>query len=1327
MLKTLMILFAYTGLTANAQTLVNVAPNVSSVTASYTAAWNNLNAVNNQTAGFGLAGGGLPALGNSETWGSWSNTRPASQWLSYEWSDSVSVNKVSVYFWCDNAGSTAGDGVAMPSSWKIQYMNSSSSEWQDVTLSDGQAYPLNIASVNAVEFEPVKTKTLRLFLNASTDGTSYAALGVTEWEVYSEFADPSVLVNASKIVLSDVRGKSTATLNVKGINIPEEGIDVAFKNGLSGVELSAAHISQLEAQSVGGYNLTMTFNSVEGTSAFDTLTFLTGSTHKDIVVNTSRDNDCFQEKVLNLIYDPRFLTMDRYSTWSNPPTLVTLSDGEDIKCGATCLKLNGTSGIESPNMYFDAVEYKLSGWIKTNGTFETGIYGNGGVFTSTDDATVEQARDYIYFLIPDTEGEWQFFEHTFSVANPVGGGAWVNNGHNETATTVYLDNWQIYDASDSLSSDTGGTHEYHDYPIEPVSFTEVKLNDAFWSPRILQNQETTIPIALNQCYITGRVDNFKKAGGLMPGYFSTEYTFDDTDIYKILEGMSYSIQSLPNKELEKQMDTLIYYIEKAQEEDGYLYTARTAGEPGNLHDWVGAQRWEKDPDLSHELYNCGHLYEAAVAHYNATGKRSLLDIAIKSADLLVKDFLVGGLTYEPGHQIVEMGLVKLYRVTGNKDYLELAKYFLDLRGTKGVMRKEYSQSHLPVVKQTEAVGHAVRAVYMYSGMADVAALTNNPSYLHAIDTIWGNVVDKKYYITGGIGAKHDGEAFDHNYVLPNKEAYCETCAAIGNVYWNHRMFLMHGQSKYYDVIERTLYNGIISGISLSGNLFFYPNPLESDGEYLFNQGANTRKEWFGCACCPSNLCRFVPSMPGYIYAQKSDSIYVNLYVQGESTISLNEDTVRITQVTNYPWEGNVSLTVNPETSKAFSLLLRVPGWAKNNPVPGELYRYLDATVNNITLSVNDEPVEYELNADGYIVLTRTWTSDDVIQINFPMDVHRTVANELVEEDAGKVSLERGPIVYTLEWPDNGGHVLNSVIEDNNQITAVSEPEWMNGVVSLQIDGKIATADRETNTIVLQDKKLKAIPYYAWSNRGPGEMAVWIARSSAHAEATPATDTLVYDVRVKPEYGPDNTVYPFNTVVINDQLLNDAFGLSTAELRSSFGSTLKYAALSPAGTLNTNSTATNPGHWFDPDGYVTNWNSNSVVFSEFDISNLSFKIGLFPGLSDEGDTYTVSQALTYSTGTMARRVVFKFDVMVTNATGIDTDKRPEEQTALIYSAGDQLVVTNILSDTGIRIHDISGRQFFNRLAGAARFTIKLPSGIYIVTAGNTRQKVLIVGK
>jgi len=631
-----------------------------------------------------------------------------------------------------------------------------------------------------------------------------------------------------------------------------------------------------------------------------------------------------------------------------------------------------------------------------------------------------------------------------------------------------------------------------DYPIQPVSFVSVKFNDAFWAPRIKLNQDVTIPIALGHCYNTGRVDNFKKAAGLMPGYFNTQFTFDDTDIYKILEGASYSIQMFPNKALELRMDTLIGYIQKAQEPDGYLYTARTAGEPGKMHEWVGKKRWENDPDLSHELYNCGHLYEAAVAHYLSTGKRSLLDVAIKNADLLVKDFGPGKLAYEPGHQIVEMGLVKMYRVTGKKEYLDLAKYFLDLRG-KG-RSGEYSQTHKPVIEQDEAVGHAVRAAYMYSGMADVAALTGDVSYLKAIDKIWENVTGKKMYITGGTGATGNGEAFGDNYELPNMSAYCETCAAIANVYWNYRLFLLHGESKYYDVLERTLYNGVISSTSLSGDHFFYPNPLESVGQH-------SRSTWFGCACCPSNVCRFMPSIPGYVYARKDDKLYVNLFVESESDITIAKNSVHITQKTGYPWCGDVNITITPQKAKTFTMMVRVPGWAKNQPVPSDLYSYLNPDNSTVKLKINGSETAYLIGEDGYIALSRKWKKGDNIELSFPMQVKRVLANDKVEDDRGKVSLERGPIVYCLEWPDNDDKVLNSVLGDYVSVAANFMPGELNGIVRLEAKAKSSRKD-QNQQIIVKDKTLLAIPYYAWANRGEGEMAVWIPRTVETSKPQP---------------------------------------------------------------------------------------------------------------------------------------------------------------------------------------------------------------------------------
>ncbi|MGC9353634.1 MAG: glycoside hydrolase family 127 protein, partial [Mariniphaga sp.] len=441
----------------------------------------------------------------------------------------------------------------------------------------------------------------------------------------------------------------------------------------------------------------------------------------------------------------------------------------------------------------------------------------------------------------------------------------------------------------------------NEYLISPVPFTQVSVDDDFWSKRIKTNHDVTIPIAIQKSEETGRIDNFAIAGGHMEGEFCSPYPFDDSDVFKIIEGAAYSLQMFPDEQMEKTIDSLIYLIGEAQEEDGYLFTNRTImGDSG--HAWIGTERWENVDDLSHELYNLGHFYEAATACYQATGKRKILDIAIKSADLVDRDFGYGKIENWPGHQEIEIGLVKLYRVTGEKRYLDLAKFFLDIRG-KGIgEKKTYNQSHLPVVEQTEAVGHSVRAAYMWTGMADVAALTGDQAYIDAISKIWEDVVYKKLYITGGIGAEGGHEGFGGPYELPNERAYCETCAAIANVFWNHRMFLMTGDAKYIDVLERSLYNNVLSGVSLSGDRFFYPNPLQSNGQH-------ERSEWFGCACCPSNISRFIPSMPNYIYAQKENDLYVNLFVSGSTTFETPKGNIKLTQESNMPWNGHISITI----------------------------------------------------------------------------------------------------------------------------------------------------------------------------------------------------------------------------------------------------------------------------------------------------------------------------------------------------------------------------------------------------------------------------------
>ncbi|MBW8039927.1 MAG: hypothetical protein FVQ85_08015 [Planctomycetes bacterium] len=637
----------------------------------------------------------------------------------------------------------------------------------------------------------------------------------------------------------------------------------------------------------------------------------------------------------------------------------------------------------------------------------------------------------------------------------------------------------------SRSNVSGGKMK-KDYPIEPVSFTDVKVTDEFWAGRIETNRKVSIPYAFGKCEETGRIDNFAIAGGLKEGVHRGSYPFDDTDAYKILEGASYCLSVHPDAKLEKYVDDLIVKIAAAQEDDGYLFTART-NKAERLVNWYGKERWEKLGG-SHELYNMGHLYEAAVAHYRATGKRSLLDVAIKNAEFLATVFGPGKNETAPGHQIIEMGLARLYRATGNEKYLKLAKFYLDTRGPGG---NSYHQSHQKAFEQSEAVGHAVRASYMYCGMADVAALTGDKRYLDASERIWDNVVTKKLYITGGIGARGSGEAFGKNYELPNGSAYCETCAAIGNVMWNHRMFLFGGDAKYIDVLERTLYNALISGVSLKGDSFFYPNPLESRGQHK-------RSPWFGCACCPGNITRFIASVPGYIYARRGDTVYVNLFVDGSAEIKMGKNIVRLKQKTEYPWDGKVKITVGPARPARFSICVRIPGWARNEPVPSDLYRYVNSSSEKVSLKVNGKKAAAAMEK-GYARISRAWKHGDVIEVTIPMPVRRVVSHEKIAGNTGKVALQRGPIVYCAEWPDNDGHVLNLVLGDNAKFTTEHRKDMLNGVTVIKSKAAALSYGKDGKSTIKKKQDFAAIPYYAWAHRGAGEMAVWLARDESAAK------------------------------------------------------------------------------------------------------------------------------------------------------------------------------------------------------------------------------------
>ena len=626
--------------------------------------------------------------------------------------------------------------------------------------------------------------------------------------------------------------------------------------------------------------------------------------------------------------------------------------------------------------------------------------------------------------------------------------------------------------------------------IQEVAFNKVHLNDVFWTPRIEVNRTVSIPSAFRECEKSGRFDNFALAAANLGRMKTTvkehqgDFSFDDTDPYKVIEGASYALAVKYDAQLDQYLDSVINLIALAQEPDGYLTTCVT-NKCTRLSGWWGTHKWEKIN--SHELYNSGHLIESAVAHYRATGKKTFLNVAIKNADLVCQTFGPNeGQIHRPGgHPIIEMALCKLYKVTGNRKYLEGAKYFVNETGrcTDGHHPSEYSQDHMPILQQEEIVGHAVRAGYLYSGVADMAALTGDKAYEEALQRIWKNMASRKLFITGGIGSRAQGEGFGPDYELNSHTAYCETCAAIANVYWNYRMFLATGESKYMDVVELALYNNVLSGVSLSGDRFFYDNPLESSGEH-------ERQRWFGCACCPGNVTRFVASVPGYIYAQQGKDIYVNLFTQGKAQIGK----VELEQETEYPWDGKVKIKVNKGSGK-FAIKVRIPSWLKTSPTNNGLYTYIDKA-KPYSISINGNALYPEIR--DYVTISRNWKKGDVIELDLPMEVRRITANDNAEDLRGKTALQRGPVVYCIEANDQADHqVFNKYILNASPITAHFEAGLLKGVTVLEGNAKEIEQDG-----TIKDVPFRAIPYSTWNNRGPQPMEVWIAASPTVSVITP---------------------------------------------------------------------------------------------------------------------------------------------------------------------------------------------------------------------------------
>jgi uncharacterized protein len=626
----------------------------------------------------------------------------------------------------------------------------------------------------------------------------------------------------------------------------------------------------------------------------------------------------------------------------------------------------------------------------------------------------------------------------------------------------------------------GGGAPASDYPIRSIPPADVVFSDEFWAPRLLTNHGVTIPHDFRMNEETGRIANFYVAAGLRKGSYSGHHASADSDVFKTLDAAARSLVIFPEPALEARVDELAGVIAAAQEADGYLYTPRRIGVKGPRTKQVGPERWSYLID-SHELYNVGHFYEAAVQYFQATGKRNLLDIAIRSADFLCETFGPDKLRTIPGHQEVEIGLVKLYRVTGEKKYLDLAKFFLDGRGHHEDGREIFTytddpaqeQDHLPVIEQFEAKGHAVRAGYQYAAMVDVATLTEAPGYMEAIDRVWEDVVHRKMYLTGGIGSRLEGEAFGDAYELPNEVAKTETCAAIANALWQHRMFLRTGCSKYIDVLERVLYNGFLAAPSLRGDTFFYNNPLASSAE-SGPQKTIERKPWYGVPCCPTNIGRFFPTIPGLVYAQRAGDLYVNLFIGGQAEVQVDGVSVRLRQETDYPWDGRVKIVVELERPLDLTLRVRIPGWAAGRPAPGDLYRYLDAASEPVRLSLNGS-VANATDEAGYRVISRKWQTGDTMELDLPMLARRVLGNEALRANQGLVALERGPVVYCVEGVDHMGAIEQLTLPDDVDVHPEFRADLLKGVVTLTAGD------------------LTAVPYYAWANRGISPMSVWLPR------------------------------------------------------------------------------------------------------------------------------------------------------------------------------------------------------------------------------------------
>ncbi len=617
--------------------------------------------------------------------------------------------------------------------------------------------------------------------------------------------------------------------------------------------------------------------------------------------------------------------------------------------------------------------------------------------------------------------------------------------------------------------------------IEFVNFSKVNITDNFWKPKIDKVATVTIPVCIDQTEVkTPRIKNFEKVarnkGEKHEGIF-----YDDSDVYKALEAMAYSLKTHPDKTLEAKADEWIDKIAAAQQADGYLNTFYTLNEPQNRY-----------TDMSmHEDYNCGHMIEAAVAYYNVTGKRKLLDVAIKWANHFNSLFGPAKKNWVTGHQELELALVKLFKVTNDTAYYKLSDWLLSERGhklAKGYTWTDwkdtaYAQDILPVKEQKEITGHAVRAMYMYTGAADVAAITGDGGYMSAMKNVWEDVVYRNMYITGGIGSSGGNEGFSNDYDLPNENAYCETCASVGMVFWNQRMNALTGESMYMDVLEKSLYNGALDGLSLDGDRFFYGNPLASNGRH-------SRREWFGTACCPANIARLIASLGNYIYAKSNTAVWINLFVGSNTSIDFPKGTVGLNMQTNYPLDGNVKINVTTAKKMKYAMHIRIPGFVNGIAVPGNLYNYTDKVLSKLIIKINGTTVNYT-EEKGYAIINREWKNDDIIEVTIPMDIKKIISRDELKQNNDRIALQRGPLVYCFEGADNNGKAWNIVLPANAVFTSEDFIVKNEKVIALSANLSVVNISADGTFITTNQQKVKAIPYYTWCNRGSNAMQVWL--------------------------------------------------------------------------------------------------------------------------------------------------------------------------------------------------------------------------------------------